>query len=301
MQRHFSIHGVTLEIKSASAAYLTFTDMYFKGFESQPTATPAVSVEVLFPAGYTWNLSQKHVDTDTMYGTGISFNDSTRTTTIAEREWNTTVHIDGDTVRATLSYTKNFWRHTLNTLLFGRTEIRRRIFRGATRHTPQTLVFQKLATRGIYMHAGAAVTLGTKTFILSGLPGAGKSILAHALRRKANAQILTENFALTDGTSVFPFPEGNSVASLAPTPLSGVAIISHGAAHAATPLSIEKGFAFMTSVDLMTGELISQSKLAILERTQSLSIPASSLIRTVYVDVTTGTDIDPTVAYFSQL
>ncbi len=309
MQRQFSIHGVSLSVSSNDQAFLSFADSYFLGFGTIfETAQPAlIRIDAKWLPGFTFSLRERHTETDgIMYGSGISYDSAAKVMTISDRGWTAVISESNGVTSVALSYKKNFWRHMADIVSAGQAETQRRYYRAALRFAPQTLAFQFLAREGIRMHSGAAVLVHGKAYALCGLPGAGKSTLASFLQQRIGAEILTENFILTDGISVFPFPEGNAVSSLGPQQLAGIYIVSHGDAHSVSELSEAMGHDRMNVIDMVTGELPEQSKVAAIAlagigATQASSQSVAQSYSVPFKGIVVGKDLAETADYFSSL
>ncbi len=294
------IHGVSLSIESPSAEVIAFARQYFHGFPEATTPT-RIRCSIRFASGYSFRLQEKKGTTGHTLGSGLAWDAETNTLSVFEREWSYTVSEKDSLLVGEITFKKNIWKHAIHVLTLGKRETHRRYYRAAIRLLPQTLLFQKLEERGIQIHSGAAVAINGTAFIFAGLPGSGKSTLAHALRKNCGAEILTENFVLTDGTKLYPFPEGNVLSKLAPIPIKNVYALSHGDVFSVTEISSERMIELTKMIDTLTAELPVHAKIAaqrlVDDKNSPKDLPYSAPAHTLVADKS----LSETVKYFSSL
>lgn len=294
-----NIHGATISIESTESGLLAFAREYFRGFPE--TSEARIHCTIIFAKNYSLRLRDRHENKPHTLGSGISWQDATHTLAIQEREWSYTVTETNGTKHATLTFRKNLWRHLIHVLTLGARETRRRYYRAAIRILPQMLVFQALENKGIWIHSGAAIAHRDAAYVFAGLPGSGKSTLAHTLRSELGAHILTENFVLTDGEKVFPFPEGNPLRSLAPVVISHVYALTHGDNFSVRDISAEEMSSISAMIDTLTAELPEHAKLA----AGALISPQKTLAPKAYTApahlLVTDTGLANAKTYFSSL
>lgn len=262
MIAYFLIHGVSLSLESNDQAFLAFAKQYLRGFEqTQPEEIPLIAVKHDFIPGFTFRFP-KQKKGDRTLGSGIEWNESEQTLDLLQREFRTRVSFK-DTWNAEVLFQKNFFKHLANKLFFAKQKTQTNYYRATLRSVAQQLVFMQLATKGISTISAAASSVNQQAVIAVGLPGSGKSTLMNAVREQLQGVVLTENFVLTDGHLIYPFPEGNN-ASTRPIPIKHVLLLSHGNHFINTTLSSEDAAESIRIVNQLTAELPEHSAFHVL-------------------------------------
>ncbi len=258
MRQHFLVHGVKLVLTSSNRDFLAFAKEYFRGFEIDTPRKDAayvadVHVVVQFLPGFSWRLNQSQYAPHVLGG-GLGWDEKNNTLYIFENEIEARATLTAPW-HAEVKFKKNFFRYLAHRLFFSGSKTKNNYYRSLIRLFAQQLVFMQLALRWqIVGISAAAFKIGGQAHLAVGLPGSGKSTLVSALRRELHAEILAENFALTDGERLFPFPEGQS-SDVAPCPIGGIYFLTHGEGFAKYILPREQAYQAMLAVNNLTAEL----------------------------------------------
>ena len=255
MDATFAIHGVGLRLKSNNPAFISFAQNYFKGFEHSDSTDTIIDITIQWKPGFSLAWNPTSTGFSHHIGSNVTIDPVTGSCAIHDKEWHIIIHKkEGSLIRAELSFKRNLLRHTANTL-FTRGNLASRYYRAALRILAQQLIFIELEKKGINPYSAAAVAIDNKAYIFAGLPGSGKSTISHFLRQQFDAEILTENFVLTDGTYLYPFPEGNTVEHIGSIVIKEIYSISHGSTFSVIPINSETMLHDLAIINAITAEL----------------------------------------------
>jgi len=253
MNAYFCVHGVNISISSNSKEFIDFTKVYFSGFEL-PTLSkkPEIASNFEFKAGYDFRLPKREkLEQIVSMNTGWDSSNNRLHTT--QREFIIDCYFN-ETWTANISFKKNLLKDIANHVFFSGKKTQYNYYRTAIRLVTQQLIFMKLNERGIIPLSAAACEFQKKSLITVGLPGSGKSTLIKAVSKIFDSEILTENFVLTDGKYVYPFPEGVSKQSK-PIELGQIFFLTHGDKFYYKEISKDLTSRLFETVNQMTAEL----------------------------------------------
>ncbi len=258
----FSIHGVTVNLTAHNDAFMSFAAQYLRGFESEHHKQADINVSVAFLPGSTFKTEHSSYSPHTL-GTGLGWDSKNNTLYTNAKGIESRITLT-EPWHAEVRFQKNFFRHLANKLFFAGAKTETNYYRAIIRQILQQLVFMQLANRwNIIALSGAAVKMGNRAFVFAGLPGSGKSTLVQALKKELGAEILAENFVLTDGERLFPFSEG-ACADITPVAINKIYVLTHGEQFAQYQLPREQAYQALKAINLITAELPEQSAYAAL-------------------------------------
>jgi hypothetical protein len=256
MELHFTIHGVSVAVLTKENGFGNFVKNYLRGFESSPVTEPDCKIVASFLPGYKKTFDNDQYAPQTL-GSGLGWDAGNNTLYISQKEISARITLTSPW-HVEASFQKNFFRHTANKLFFSGSKTQTNYYRSVTRLLLQNIVFIHLAQRwGIVPISAAAIKIGSRAHIFVGLPGSGKSTLVQKIRQEAKAEIIAENFVLTDGERIFPFPEGNS-SDISACAINTVHIITHGEKFSSYEMPKEQTYHSILSINSLTGELPEQ-------------------------------------------
>lgn len=256
MRHSYNIHGVSLNLSSSNQAFLTYAHNYLRGFETASAPEAEINVSVSFLSGFSLRLQRTQYAPQRL-GTGLDWDAVNNTLYVAQREIEARITLTSPW-HAEVTFKKNLFKHIANKLFFAGAQTHERYYRSVIRLIAQQLVFMQLMLRwNVVPLSAAAAELGGKAYIFAGLPGSGKSTLTRALHKKLGARILTENFVLTDGERLFPFPEGSASvhADVQPLPIAEICVLTHGEKFLAYELPREQAYYTLLAINSLTAEL----------------------------------------------
>lgn len=257
MNLYFNIHGVSVVVDTKEKGFSGFLTHYLRGFESDRIPNPDCVIRVIFKSGYQWGFSVKETTPHTL-GSGIGWDTERDVLALAQREVRAEISFKSPWT-AEVSFQRNAFRHIANRLFFAGSKTQTNYYRAVTRLMLQNIVFMRLKKeQGVVPISAAAIKIGDSADVFVGLPGSGKSTLVQRAQKEAKAEIVAENFALTNGSMLFPFPEGNS-ADVTPCTVRNIYIISHDKELSLLPIAENVAQEAITTVNTLTAELPEQS------------------------------------------